>query len=93
MICTPTFSKNVSRILIAVAAVQLWLSFFYIAAGREQRSEKTPPISDLTSASRKIDHFIEDKLREKNIQPPPIASDEELLRRDYHCHESTSPFH
>src|SRR4051812_11956449 len=52
------------------------------AALAKGSSSRTPTV-DKEAASREIDRFIDTKLREKQIEPLSITSDEQFLRRIY----------
>ena len=74
---------RIHRRLLATLALLPCLGLFVSGEAQAKRSAEPNPTFDRQAASRKIDRFIDAKLREQRIKPLPIAGDEQFLRRIY----------
>ena len=69
--------------ITTLALLPCAILFVINAAHAKGGLERNTPSVDRQTASRKIDRFIETKLRDQQIEPLPIAGDEQFVRRVY----------
>src|SRR6476659_1217273 len=74
---------RIHRSSLAILAVLPCICFFVGGEAQAKGSSGPEPFHGRQAASRDIDRLIDAKLRKKHIEPMPVTSDEQFVRRIY----------